>query len=205
MGVDPGCCQCIYLPLSYNIHNAAYCGSSQDHGDPSHKVGQIQDYEGYLILIIALDSIYLNPYDDIASRSSEGASQACADNSSTHKVWERPHIQWVILNEPWHNGVDLDAIIQESHASLSIDPYPGYVLNPVPLIKGIGIQEGSLCSGIYALGIPSWSTFGGVTFIWGAQAPFFGTISSFQFKCESVLDATTSGQSPINLYGLLKW
>ena len=34
--------------------------------DPSHEVGQIQDYEGYLILIIALDSIYLNPYDDVS-------------------------------------------------------------------------------------------------------------------------------------------
>ena len=62
MGIDPGCHQCIYLLLSYHICNdAAYCGGSQDHGDPSHKVGQIWDYEGYLILIIALDSIYLNP------------------------------------------------------------------------------------------------------------------------------------------------
>ena len=41
-------------------------GVSQDHRDPSHKVGQIWDYMGYLILTIALDSIYLNPDDDIA-------------------------------------------------------------------------------------------------------------------------------------------
>ena len=86
MGIDPGCLQCIYLLLSYHIHDAAYCGRSQDHRDPSHKVGQIRDYEGYLILIIALDSIYFNLYYDIANRLSDGVSQACADDSSTHEV-----------------------------------------------------------------------------------------------------------------------
>ena len=128
---------------------------SQDHKDPSHKVGQIWDYEGYLILIIGLDSIYLNPYDDVANRSSEGVSQACADDSSTHNLWKRPHFQGVILNEPWCDGVDLGAIVQENHASLSIDSYPCYVLNPVPLIKGVGIQEGSLCLTFYTLDVPS--------------------------------------------------
>ena len=93
-GIDPGCCQCTYLSFFYHIHNVAYCGHSQDHRGPSHKVGQIQDYEGYLILIIALDSISLNPYDDIANRLSEGVSQACADDSSAYKVWERSDIQW---------------------------------------------------------------------------------------------------------------
>ena len=86
MGIDPGCHQCIYHLLSYHIYNKAYCGGSQDHRDPSHKVGQIQDYVDYLILIIALDTIYLNMYVDIANRLSEGVSQACADDSSAHKV-----------------------------------------------------------------------------------------------------------------------
>ena len=121
-------------------------------GTQSHKVGQTWDYEGYLILIIALVSIYLNPYDDIANRSSEGVSQACTDNSSAHKVQERPHAQGVILNEPCHYGVDLGVIVQESHASHSTDSYPDYVLNPVPLIKGARIQKGSLCLTFYALG-----------------------------------------------------
>ena len=86
MGIDPGCCQCVYLILSYHIHDAAYHGDSQDHGDLSHKVGQIQDYEGYLILIIALDSIYLNPYDDVANRTSKGVSQACTDDLPAYEV-----------------------------------------------------------------------------------------------------------------------
>ena len=64
----------------------AYSGGSQDHRDLSHKAGQIWDYKGYLIPIIALDSIYLNLYDDVANRSSEGVSQACADDSSAHEV-----------------------------------------------------------------------------------------------------------------------
>ena len=140
MGIDPGSHQCIYL-LSYHIHDVAYCGGSQDRGDQICEVGQIWDYEGYSILIIALDSIYLNPYDDIANRPSEGVSLACPDDSSAHKVWEKPHVQGVILNEPWHNGVDLGTIVQESHASLSIDSYPGYVLNAVLLIKGIRFKK----------------------------------------------------------------
>ena len=68
------------------------------------------------------------------------------------------------FNEPWCNGVDLGAIVQESHVSLPIDSYPGYILNPVPSVKGVRIQEGSLCLVFYALGVPSWDTFTGVTF-----------------------------------------
>ena len=52
----------------------------------SCEVGQIWDYEGYLILVIALESIYLNPYDDVAKGSSEGVSQAYAGDSSAYKV-----------------------------------------------------------------------------------------------------------------------
>ena len=55
----------------------------------------------------------------------------------------------MVFNEPWCNGVNLCAIVQESHAALPIDPFPGYVLNPMPAVKGIGIQEGSLCLAFY--------------------------------------------------------
>ena len=163
-GINSGCCQCVYLLLSYHIHDAAYCEGPQNHGDPSCKVGQIWDYEGYLILIITLDSIYLNPYDDIANRLHEGVSQAYADDSSAHEVQERPDIQGVIFNKTWHYGVDLGTIFQEGHASLSIDSYLGYILNPILSVKGVRIQEGSLCLVFHALGVPSWGTFGMVAF-----------------------------------------
>ena len=65
------------------------------------------------MLIIALESIYLNPYDDVTNRSSESVSKDCADDSSAHEVQERLHIQEVNLNKPWHNGVDFGAIVQE--------------------------------------------------------------------------------------------
>ena len=70
----------------------AYCGGPQDHGDPIHKAGQIQDYQGYLILIIALDSIYLNLYDDIAYRLGKCIPQAYAGVSSAHKVRDGPNV-----------------------------------------------------------------------------------------------------------------
>ena len=169
MGIDPGHHQCIYLLLSYHIHDMACHGGSKEHMDLSHEVGNIWDYQDYLILIIALDSIYLNPYDDVANRSSKGVSQACADDSSSYKVWERPDVQRVIFNKPWHNGVDLGTIVQECHVSLPIDSYSGYILDPIPWAKGIRIQEESLHLAFYALGVLSWSTFGVVTFPWGAD------------------------------------
>ena len=86
MGFDPRHYQCVYLSLFYHIHDAAYCGGSKDHGDLSHEGGQVQDNKGYLILIVALDSIYLNPYDDIANGSNQDVSQACTDDSSAYEI-----------------------------------------------------------------------------------------------------------------------
>ena len=152
----------------------------------------MQDHKGYLILIIALDSIYLNLYDDIANRLSEGVSQPCADDSSAYKVRERPNVQAVIFNKPWDNGVDLCAIVQESHVALPIDS--GYVLNPVPSVKGVGIQEGSLHLVFYAWGVPSWGTFIVVTFPWGALGPFLVPSPLSGLKGNPALNPATSGQ-----------
>ena len=96
----------------------------------------------------------------------------------------------MVFNKPWCNDVNLCTIVQESHTAIHINPYPGYVLNPVPSVKGIGIQEGSLCLAFYALDVPCLGTFGMVMFAGGSWAPFFGAIPSFQFKCKSVLDAS---------------
>ena len=66
LGIDPGGHQGIYFPLLYHIHYTVFHRGSQDHGNPSCEVRQIQDYLGFLILIITLDSIYLTQYDDVA-------------------------------------------------------------------------------------------------------------------------------------------
>ena len=55
-----------------------------------------------------------------------------------------------------HVGIYLCTIIKEGHTALSIDPHLGYILHPMPLLQGNGIQEGSLCVLLYALGAPSW-------------------------------------------------
>ena len=91
-GIDPRGCQGIYLSLPYHIHDAAYCGGSEDHRDPCHGVGQIQDFQGYLILIITLDSVHLNSYDDIAHRSGKHVSQAYTGDPSVYEVWDGPHV-----------------------------------------------------------------------------------------------------------------
>ena len=46
-------------------------------------------------------------------------------------------------------------------------------------MEGIRVQEGSLHMMSYALGIPSWATFGVVTFPGGAETPFFGATPTF--------------------------
>ena len=91
----------------------------------------------------------------------------------------------MVFNVPWHNGVNLCAIVKENHAALSTNSYPGYILDPIPLVKGVMIQEGSPCLAFYALDILSWGTFNVAVFPSGAQPPLLGTVPSFQFKSAS--------------------
>ena len=111
----------------------------------------------------------------------------------------------MILNKIQCDGVYLCAIIEEGHAALSINPYPGYIFDPISSVEGIGIQEGSVCMVPYALGSPSWDTFGLDTLTSGVWGPFYGTIPSFWFKWVAVLDAFTSGHLWIKCSGLLQW
>ena len=68
------------------------------------------------------------------------------------------------FNISWFNGVNLHVIVLESHAALPIDFYSGYVLDHIPSIKGVRVQEGSQCTAVYILvscpGAPLvWSPF----------------------------------------------
>ena len=53
-------------------------------GTNAAKFDQIWDHQGYLILIIALDSIHLNPYDNIAYRSGKCIPHAYTGDSPTY-------------------------------------------------------------------------------------------------------------------------
>ena len=73
----------------------------------------------------------------------------------------------MILDKTQYDSVYLCAIIEEGYAALSINPYPGYIFDPIPLVEGIEIKERSLCMMPYALGVPSWGTFGLAALTWG--------------------------------------
>ena len=64
-----------------------------------------------------------------------------------------------------HDGIYLCTIIKEGHTALFIDSNLGYILDPMPLLEGIRIQEGSLFALLYALGAPSGGVVGIVTFV----------------------------------------
>ena len=59
--ICPRLCQGIHLYLSHHVNNSANGGSSQDDGYSGCKTGKVWDDQGYLILIIAPNSIHLNP------------------------------------------------------------------------------------------------------------------------------------------------
>ena len=162
MGIDPRHCQSVYLTLFYHFHDVAYCGGSLDYRDPSCKFGQVQDNEGYLILITILDSIYLNPYDDIANGSSESVSQAYTDNTSTYEVWERPNIHRVSL---MNCGMMLLTCVPFSKRAIQLSPLTLAKFSiPYHWVKGLGFKKGvwvwHFMSEVSHPGTPSaWSPF----------------------------------------------
>ena len=48
---------------------------------------------------------------------------------------------------------------------LSVNPYLGYIFDPITSVGETRIEEGSLCAMPYALGVPSWGTFGLATLV----------------------------------------
>ena len=51
---------------------------------------------------------------------------------------------------PWHDGIYLGTIVQEGYATFPIYLHFSYILNPVPSLKRVWIQEGSLQGHFYA-------------------------------------------------------
>ena len=64
----------------------------------------------------------------------------------------------MITYVPQHDGIYLGTIVQEGQTTFPIYPYFSYIFDPVPLLKGVQIQEGSLQSGPYALGASIWGS-----------------------------------------------
>ena len=68
-------------------------------------------------------------------------------------------------------GIYLGTIVQEGHTTFPIYPHSSYVLDPIPSLKGVQIQEGSLQSGSYASGASVWGLFMALVVAEGSRLP----------------------------------
>ena len=103
-----------------------------------------------------------------------------------------------------HDGVDLHPIVQESHTTLSINSHSSYILNPMPMLNGVWIQEGSLLGWLYALGTSVWRFFSVVAVAGGVWAPFLDAVPSLPFNCGFSLKVFMSRQLWTKCSGLLQ-
>ena len=88
----------------------------------------------------------------------------------------------MITYVPWHDGIYLGTIVQEGHTTFPIYPHFSYIFDPIPLLKGVWIQEGSLQIGFYASGASVWGLFMALVIVRGVQAPFIDANPSFPFN-----------------------
>ena len=63
------------------------------------------------------------------------------------------------------DGIDLCTTVQESLTTLPVDLHFSYIFDPIPMLEGVQIQEGSLLESCYALGTSSWGFLCAVIFI----------------------------------------
>ena len=95
-----------------------------------------------------------------------------------------------------------------SKRAIQLSPFilhSGYVFDPVPSLKRVQIQEGSLQGGLYALGASIWGVFVALVVVGGIQAPFIDAIPSFPFNCFLSLEVFINGQLWMKCLGLLQW
>ena len=104
---------------------------------------------------------------------------------------------------PQCDGIYLGTIVQEGHTTFSIYLYSGYIFDPVPLLKRVLIQEGSLRGGFYDFGASIWGIFMVLVVVRGLQAPFINAIPFFPFNCFLSLEVFISGQLWMKCLGLL--
>ena len=111
----------------------------------------------------------------------------------------------MITYVPQCDGIYLGTIVQEGHTTVPIYPHFSYIFDPIPLLKGVWIQEGSLQSGFYTLGASVWGLFMALAIVRGVLAPFVITILSFPFNYFLSLEVFTSRQLWMKCSGLLQW
>ena len=111
----------------------------------------------------------------------------------------------MIAYVPQHDGFYLGAIVQEGHATFPIYRHFSYVVNSVPLLERVRIQEGSLQGGFYASWASFWGLFAAFIVVGGVQAPFIDAIPSFPFNYFLSLVVFINRQLRMKCSGLLQW
>ena len=74
------------------------------------------------------------------------------------------------------DGIYLGTIVQEGHTTFPIYLHFNYVFNPVPSLKRVWIQEGSLWGGFYTSEAPIWGLLVMLIITGGVLAPFINGI-----------------------------
>ena len=77
--------------------------------------------------------------------------------------------------------------------------------NPMPMLKGVWIQVGSLLGWLYTLGTSVCTFFSMVAVVGWVQASFFDAIPSLPFNCSLSLKDFMSRQLQIKCSGILQW
>ena len=103
-----------------------------------------------------------------------------------------------------HDGVDLGTIVQESHTTLPIHPHSSYILDPMPSLKGVQIQEGSLWSGFYASRASVRELFTPLVIVRGVWGSLCWCHPSLPFNCFCLLEVFTSRQLWMKCSGVLQ-
>ena len=153
------------------------------------------------IFVIAPNSFYLNPYDDVTQGLEEYSSKAIYTQGDIGQVNQGTNIQRTNLNELWGHHIDGWATSQKNPTVPTINPDLGYILRPTSLSKWIGVQEGNFLRHPQAEGASCGDAGWVTTGFWGAQPPFFFVPFSFKLTFWAVL-LRAFGQSFMRWSGL---
>ena len=77
----------------------------------------------------------------------------------------------MITYVPQCDGIYLGTIVQEGHTTFTIYPHFSYVFDPMPSLKGVWIQEGSLWIGFYASGASILGSSQHLSLLEGSRLP----------------------------------
>ena len=116
--------------ISHNVDDPIDGGCTQSNQYSGAKNGRVRHNERYLIFVIAPNSFYLNPYDDVTQGQGEYSSETIDAQGTISQVTQSTNIQRMSLNEPLGQCINVQSTIQKSPTALTISLDQGCVLGP---------------------------------------------------------------------------